>query len=76
MKNEKAVRIDEFVFDKVEEEWGYVKSEEVTFEVYKKHPEIAYYNGKKYYRMCFNSDNGEIIYREAGERPYHLRFSN
>ena len=76
-----ATRVDEFCPDFVwtdpetDDIWLYIRRQELTHKVYEAYPNICRYEGKRYYKMGFNTDTNRIGYREAGQRAYHERYS-
>jgi len=75
-----AKRIDEFTFDLVQKdvhgrEWASITVEDVHTD-YRRYPEVAQYDGKRFYKMSYNSDDRTITYMEAKGLPFHLRYSN
>ena len=79
----KAVRVNEFTPDycltdpDTLDDWliVIVTANEDIYNVYKEHPNVAIYNGKKFYKMSFSSDSFQINYREAKNRKYHERYA-
>lgn len=81
---ETAKRVDEFTPDRkwidpeTGVEWLHVFSGglyELTYQEYKKHPEVVEYEGKRWYKMSFDSDSGIICYKESCGRSYHERYA-
>jgi hypothetical protein len=75
-----AKRIDEFTPEEVtvleSVIWLTVKlTPGKDYNEYKALPEIAEYNGVKFYKMAFNSDKHIAYYKEAKNNPYHLRYN-
>lgn len=75
-----AKRIDEFTPDLVRVidgvSWLSVNLTPCQdFEQYKNLPEICEYDGKRYYKMSYNSDVHSAYYKESLDMPYHLRYS-
>ena len=76
-----AKKINEFAPDSVMEicqsRWLTVAIEPGSdSKEYKSLPEIVEYDGAKFYKMSFNSDSHKAYYKEAKDKPYHLRYAD
>jgi hypothetical protein len=76
----KAYRVNEFAPDSCYlfegNKWLSVKLSEDCYAEYSALPEIATYEGTRYYKMGFNSDTYLAHYKEAKNRAYHERYAN
>ena len=76
-----AKRIDEFtpanVFDVSGTLWLDVDlSRTAAYSHYKAMPNVAEYEGKRFYKMSYNTDTYFACYKEAKDRPYHMRYAS
>lgn len=74
-----AKRIDEFTPDRVSVletfTWLAVKlTSGSDYQEYKALSKIAEFEGKRFYKMSYNSDTHEAYYKEAKDKPYHERY--
>jgi len=74
-----AKRIDEFTPDEVKVIDGFTwlavnLSATKAFREFKALPEVAEYDGKRFYKMSWNSDSYRAYYKEAKDRLYHERY--
>lgn len=76
----KAKRINEFTSNSCYHfegnQWLTVKLSDDCYSDYAALPEVAEYNGIRFYKMGFNSDTYNCFYKEAKNRAYHERYAD
>ena len=78
---ETAKRVDEFTFDDLSlgsynTYWAYKNVEGLDGQVFKGFPKVVEYDGRRFYKMSFNTDTNYICYKEAKGHRFDQRYMN